>query len=296
MPEDAASHNPRDENRRRPPFTEASFSAPVYAPTCRDSAGVRLTVTATTSSVLPWRRGVRFSVATGSCCPYGRGLFIAAGACTRPARGGPKERLPLPDVPAAALLVLPGSVYEAGLCSPLSGDEAMALLPLTPLVPWQREILEAAAEIAVSTRRRATGSSLKSLQSFSHLASLLKNKPLKRFVPLRKNEPRGCFVLHRGALRRGYDPFGRRRRRVVFAAECCRIFKKVTGRPFLQPAVLQAFKGHRAAAGGSKSVAKCLRGRFCSQAILLRSLKAVWHDALAVPQKERRQTPQIFTF
>jgi hypothetical protein len=28
----------------------------------------------------------------------------------------------------------------------------------------------------------------------------------------------------------------------------------------------------------------------------LRSLKAVWHDALAVPQKERRQTPQIFTF
>jgi AraC-like DNA-binding protein len=165
-------------------------------------------------------------------CRAGEGLFIGSGALhtARPEEVPGSAYLCL-DVHPRLLASFPGSVFERDYVAPYLTDEAMAQALLSPLVSWQRDILKALTEIAGLYEVKDTGYELEILSKLALMwLTLLKNTPQNGCAPSRKNETARAVLTyiegHYGEALTLLDVA----RAVSFSqAECCRIFKKVTG-------------------------------------------------------------------
>ena len=178
---------------------------------------------------------VRFSVGDRQCLrKAGEGLFVGSRALhTARPEGDPHSTYLCLDVHPRLLSSFPGSVYERDYVAPFLTDEAMSQVPLSADVPWQREILTAMTEIADFYEAKARGYELEIASKLPLMwGALIKNRPPEKGLRAssRKNEAARAILTyiegHYGEPLTLLDVA----LAVSFStAECCRIFKKVTG-------------------------------------------------------------------
>lgn len=186
---------------------------------------------------------VRFSVGDRQLLRRtGEGIYIGSRAphTARP-EGDPGSAYLCLDVHPRLFSSFPGSVFERDYVAPFLTDEA-AQVPLSPDVPWQREIIIAMTEIADIYEAKGIGYELEILSKLVLMwLSLLRNKPQSGHAPSRKNEAARAVLTyiegHYGEQLTLLDVA----HAVSFSqAECCRIFKKVTGQTIFS--YLQSFR------------------------------------------------------
>ncbi|MPM68318.1 HTH-type transcriptional activator RhaR [bioreactor metagenome] len=107
----------------------------------------------------------------------------------------------------------------------------MAHLSLSPLVPWQREIFGYMTQIAAIYEEKGGGYELEIASRLPLMWLLLiKNKPQSDLAPSRKNEAARSILSYIEGHSGEQLTLSDIALAVSFStAECCRIFKKVTG-------------------------------------------------------------------
>lgn len=165
----------------------------------------------------------------------GEGVFINSGYLhmARP-ENDPDSAYICLDADPKLLASFPGSALETRYVAPFLGDPAMEDRPLSPGVPWQREILDRVSRAYLIFEERPFGCELR-------LTVLLQ----EIWLLLLENRSQGTAVSHsrrqEHAVVQGILSYISRNfsQRVTLAdisravslsgSECCRVFKKVTG-------------------------------------------------------------------
>ena len=166
-------------------------------------------------------------------CPVGDGIFIGSGALhmTKP-EGDPCSAFICLDFHPRLLSSFPGSVFEREYVAPYLASEAMAQVPLSQNVPWQRDIMSAITQIDKLFNEKEFGCEFAIAALMSRMwVSLLKN----RQAGGPRSKARSSAVIQ--AMMTDISLHYSERlftaliaKNVSFSpSECCRIFKKVTG-------------------------------------------------------------------
>ena len=165
----------------------------------------------------------------------GEGIFINSGYLhmTRP-EGDPDSAYICLDAAPRLLAGFAGSAMEEKYLQPYLRDPALADLVLRPEVPWQAQVLEGVRTIYELSEENDFGYELETCALLNRMwLTLLRNRPVQAGRPRTRYESNAAvqgmltYIGQHYAERLTVEDIARS---VSFsAAECCRMFKRVTG-------------------------------------------------------------------
>ena len=193
-----------------------------------------------------WHEEIQFCAVTAGAVTFfvnegqyrleqGEGMFVNSGYLhmARPEGGADSAYICL-DVSPRLLSSFPGSVFDRDYVAPYLADPGMSHLPLSPAVPWQKEVLDGVVSIRTLHEEGAFGHELEisALLCRMWLALLTHrgDRGPSRTEGRQSNAAAQAILSYLHLHYPEHVTLDQIARAVSFSpSECCRLFKRVTG-------------------------------------------------------------------
>ena len=193
-----------------------------------------------------WHEEIQFCAVTAGAVSFfvnerqyrleqGEGMFVNSGYLhmARPEGGADSAYICL-DVSHRLLSSFPGSVFDRTYVAPYLGDPALSHLPLSPAVPWQKEVLDGVFRVRALHEEGAFGHELEISALLCRMwLALLTHRAdsgLARADGQQNNAAAQAILSYLHLHYAEHITLEEIARAVSFSpSECCRLFKRVTG-------------------------------------------------------------------